>query len=352
MTRTKGIEIMRIAPESMVTVYSDVTAFVICLGLLLLSKGQMRDRDKRLERLFGGMVFFLMINSITNAASYALHFQNTGWPMPVRMILPTIAELSVLYTMFAWLLYVDYKIYGLWDRIIRLYRYWQIPVIVFTVFGIINIFTGFMFVVDENMLFIGKPPYYVLLFLQYFYGLYPALLLVRFVKNNGNTHFFHLWPTVVPAAVSALFTSFTPYSARALGFTIALVFLYFSYINRWRFDDLESGFYNKHYARWLAEMADDKHFDYHSAIFINVESPGDELYKLLKAELPLDGEIIRMKKNRFVIFSESGSTSFSKLLASAYQEEADRYPIEMTVAYTIREKQQSSADFIRMVTTE
>lgn len=348
---------MNIAPVSMVTVYGDFTAFVICLGLLLLSGGQMRGRDKRIERLFGGMVFFLMINAITNGISYGLHYQSTGWALPIRMILPTIAELSILYTLFTWLLYVDYKIYGLWDRIRIIYRYWQIPVIVITGLSLINIFTGFMFAVDENMLFVRKPLYYVFLFLQYFYGVYPALLLIRYIKNHGNSHFFHLWPTVFPVVVSVLFTTFTPYSARALGFTIALVFLYFSYIDRWRFDDYDSGFYNCHYAKWLADMACDDRYNYHSALFIGVANARESLYELLKAELPLDAEIIRMKNDRFIIFSESSSISFMRLLASAYQKEADEFdsmhtdipPIEMTVAYAIREKGQSAKDFINMV---
>ena len=347
---------IQIAPVSQPTLYMDAMAIVICIGLIVLGARNLNGRDRNAEKLFGLMLVFLIINGLTNAISYSFHFNTPGWSAPVRMIFPTIAELTILYACFAWMMYVDYKLYGSRDRILRHYSLFQIPVIAFTVMAVINLFTGFMFVVDENMQFVWNIGFYFLCFAQYFYGGYPAFLLIRHALNHRKNQFFHIWPTVAPVVLTAVFTLVTPYSPRCLGFTTAVVFLYFSYVERWRFNDQESGFFNRHYVDYLLELEEAKLPNYNSVLIIYAENVNKELFSILESDTPYGGELIRASEHLFLLFSESGRLSSIKLLSSTFRKEAEDHdkthpddaPIDMVVSYTIREKGQTIKDFVQM----
>ena len=344
-----------IAPVSYLTIYLDATAVIICIGLIVLAAKPIDGRDKNYELLFGGMLLAIIINGITNAISYACHYQALGWSAPLRMICPGIAELSILYICFLWMLYVDYKLYSSWDRILRKYRYFQIPLFAFTILSVINLFTGILFTVDENMVFIWKTGYYILCIAQYFYGLYPVFLMIRHRLTHKRIPFFHIWPTVVPVLAASIFTSLSPYSARCLGFTIAVVFLYFSYVESWRFNDEKSGFLNSHYMDYILELDEERLPDYRSAINIYAENANTGLFSILSGDLPYGGELIRMSHNRFLIFSESGQSSAVKLFAGMLCDEAQEYdkahpeepPVNIIVSYTVRDKDETIKEFIK-----
>ena len=347
---------IQIAPVSTLTIYLDATAVIICVGLLVLGARSIKGRDRTSERLFGGMLLSLIVSGIANSISYACHYNHLGWPAPLRMVFPTISELTILYYCFIWMLYVDYKLYGSRDRLLRTYRYFQIPVLTFTVLSVVNLFTGILFTVDENMLFIWKTGFYFFCVAQYFYGLYPVFLMIRHALTQKRIQFFHIWPTVVPGVVSALFTLLTPYSARCLGLTIAVVFLYFSYVERWRFNDRESGFFNRHYLDYLLELPEDQLPDYKSAVLIYAEHVDKGLFSILQSDIPFGGELVRLSENLFLLFSESGKTSSVKLISAMFREEAEEHDknipeeahINLVVSYTMRQPEEPVKEFMRM----
>jgi hypothetical protein len=210
------------------------------------------------------------------------------------------------------------------------------------------------------MLFVPKTGYYLLLTAQYFYGLFPVFLLIRHTLTHKRMQFFHIWATVAPGVISALFTQFTPYSARCLGLTIAVVFLYFSYVERWRFNDRESGFFNRHYVDFLLELKEDKIPDYQSALLIYTEHADSGLFSILQSDVPYGGELIRLSDQLFLLFSESGNVSSIKLLSATFREEAEEYEknnpdqpaIQMVVSYTMRSKEESVKEFMQLAAAE
>ena len=285
---------MSLAVDSVVTVYSDTMAYVLVLGLTVLYSMFKVDKDTNGNKLFFGLCILTIINALSNGISYALHHQNTGWPAPVRMIMPTIAEFSTLLILYVWFLYCDYKLYKSWDRTKSIYRVFQIPIYVMGVLCIINLFSGIMFEVWEDHTFHGKLLFYFMTVLQYAYGILPVLSISRYIRRHGRLHFFHITPVVVPVLTAALFTLFTDYSARALGFAIALVFLHMSYINLWRFEDRESGFYNGQYINHILALTRESKLDYHSVIEFETANTPEEFYNILRTEMPGKAEIIRM----------------------------------------------------------
>ncbi|MCR5032301.1 MAG: hypothetical protein K6A92_05505 [Lachnospiraceae bacterium] len=348
---------MNIAVDSIVTVYADIMAFVLVMGLLYMCKSYKVGRDKRADKLFVTLCLMTLINAASNGASYALHHQSSALPAPVRMILPTIAELSVLYVMFLWLLYVDYKIYSSWDRIDRVQKIFFVPVLVVSIAALINLFTGFMFTVDETMMFIARPPFYVLTVFQYAYGILPVVAVLHYVRLHGKLHFFHITPVVVPVVVAALFTLFTDYSARAFGFAVGLVFLHFSYINKWQFDDVESGFYNRHYLDRILELCAAGKRTYKGALQIRVQNPSQAIYDILRQELPKGGELIRTDEHTFLLFTPNARTSMLSLLSCMIEDAAEDYTLAaegrddpgISIQSLTGKKQESTFDFVTRV---
>ncbi len=346
---------MILASDSVVTVYSDTMALVLVLGLLFMTQTFKDGKDYFADKLFSWLCILTMVNAISNGLSYALHHQVSGWPAFARMILPTIAEYSTLVVLFGWYIYVDYKLYGSKDRSLLISHIFQIPIYVVGVLCIINLFSGIMFEVTEEHLFVAKPLFYVVSVLQYAYGILPLLSIIRYVRMHGKLHFFHVTPIVIPVLSGSLFTLFSDYSARAFGFAIALVLIHMSYINLWRFEDRQSGFYNRFYINYIVDMSRDEKLDYRSAIeFITANTP-DEFYDILKTEAPGDAKIIRMEPNRFLLFSESAKSSMIRLLSSMIQDASDEYdeahrdsgPIDLLISYRVRKKDEAADEFIR-----
>ncbi len=348
---------MNIAAESIVTIYSDMMSSFLVVGLLFMFRHYKVGRDKYADILFSQLCIITLINSVSNAICYALHYQTTGWPEIVRMILPTIAEISVMYVLLLWIMYVDYKMYSSWDRVQELKPYFLMPVLAFSIFGVINLFTGLMFTVDERMLFHAKPMYTAMTVVQYIYGLAAVIAVFKFQKDHGVVKFFYIAPVVVPALAGNLFTVITQYSARSFGFAVALVFLHFSYISRWRFEDVESGFFNMQYLSHLLDLVKDGKKDFNAALSVRADRIDKKLFAIIRKQLPRSGEVIRFGDRKFIIFTgESGNTN-NILLAKSIKTSVNEYeeahedetPFGLIITGFRREEKENTLDFIKRV---
>ncbi len=348
---------MNIPAESIVTIYSDVMSSFLVVGLLFMVRHYKVGRDKYADILFSQLCIITLINSVSNAICYALHYHTTGWPPIVRMILPTIAELSVMYVLLLWIMYMDYKLYSSWDRVQELKPYFLMPVLVFTLFGVINLFTGLMFTIDEQMLFHAKPMYTAMTIVQYIYGLAAVLAVLRFRKVNGVVRFFYIAPVVVPALAGNIFTVITKYSARSFGFAVALVFLHFSYISKWRFEDVESGFFNMQYMSHLLDLVKDGKKEFNGALSVRADRIDKKLFALIRKYLPGSAEIIRFGDRKFIIFTGEGPNTNNIILAkniktavSEYEESHEEEPpFGLIITGFRREEKERSLDFIKRV---
>jgi hypothetical protein len=273
------------------------------------------------------------------------------------MILPSLAEFSTLVVLFLWLLYVDYRVYGIWERVLGVRRVFAPPVVIFAILMVINLFTGMMFHVDEMHIFTGGPLFYVLTAFQYIYGFFPIVVVIRYIMAQGSLHFFHTSAMVIPVLVAAIFTLFSDYSARALGFAVAMVFMHISYISRWRFEDTRSGFYNKQYLAHIYDMVSAGKANYKSALFFETFSDSKEVYDLLRQELPKDSEMIRIMPDTFVLFSENGDNSMIMFIKSMIEDAVEEYKenhpsqtgMELKVSGKHRKKTETAMEFVKRV---
>ena len=123
---------MSIATESIVTVYSDIMAFFLVFGLYAMFKQYRVGRDEYADRIFNFLCIMSMVNAASDGISYALHHQVLDWPQPIKLIAPTVAEYSTLLVLFAWTLYIDYKLYESWDHVRAVARFFSPPVLIYS----------------------------------------------------------------------------------------------------------------------------------------------------------------------------------------------------------------------------
>ncbi len=349
---------MKIATDSIVTLYGDFMAFLLLAGLLVFAYSMRGKKDEKSSGLFSLLVVVTMVNAVSNGASYVLHHQKLGWPFALRMILPSIAEFSTLAVLFIWLIYIDYKLYESRDRTKALERFVRLPVVIILVLFIVNIPTGIMFEVSEDFTFVSKPLFIAVTVFQYIYGILPIVSYIRYIINHGQKQFFHISPIVIPTLISSLFTLVTSYSARSFGFAIAIVLLYFSYINRWRFDD-ETGFFNKNYINYLKILARNKKVDYRGAVFFELNNMPKDLCIQFKEELPKGGEMIRIENDQLMILSESDNNALLVALSDMISDDAEQYdnehpekPVELSSFFVHRKKDESAEDFLKRINGE
>ena len=329
-----------IAETSVVTVYSDLMAVVLSLGLAFMFHQYRRWKDEPGDTIFVHLCILIVINGLFNGFSYAMHKNVLLWPDALKRLFPTVSEFSALVVLYVWLLYVDYKLYGSRDRVRWVRFYFRLPILILGALCVINLFTGILFTMDESCNFVAKPLFYVLTVMQYVYGIIPILVILHYIKNHGRLKFFHILPVAAPVIAASLFTLFSDYSARAFGFAVGLVFLHCSYANLFRFCDGESGFYNRDYYDQFQKDVKGKKKRCEKIMCFEVKNPVPAFFDILRQELPKDGEIMRIEPHLFLLPLETGNASMQRLLSAMVEEEVSEYeknhPTEAPIGLTIR----------------
>lgn len=346
-----------IAESSIPTLYANGISILLLVGIFYLS-----GRYRSGQRDYGTFLYSLLsvsviLNCVFSGFYYAFRSQETSWPLILRSILPTLNELSATVVLFFWVNYAEYRIYNSRDRLRRHRLAYLLPMAVVGFFTILNPFTSCMFYTDERMLLHYTPLYYVLEVVEHVYGFAPLLIEILYTKRRGKPHFFSALPVVIPVLIASVISIGTGYSARALGFSIGLVFLFMTFANRWRFDDSESGLYNRHFLRYMEALAEGGKKDYQNVIFFKTETPSKAFFEILKTELPKEGELIRRDENTVLFFTENEKSSMLSILTSLVQEAADEYdethPEEKAMDYIVsvrrRKKEENPADFVKRV---
>lgn len=345
-----------IAERSLPTVFADGLSLMLLLGLFALSyksrTSQKRDLETVLFRLLGAAA---ALNAVFSGLFYILRDQSLGWSPFLSRLLPTLDELSATFVLAVWVFYAEYRIYCSRQRLLRFQYILALPAVVVAAFTIINLFTGWMFTVDENMLLHYTPLYFILEAVEYLYGLMPLVDELLYTRRFGKLHFFSVIPVVVPVTVASLFTIVSGDSLSPLGFSIGVLLLFLSYASKWRFDDHESGLYNRHFLKFILELAETGKIEYKNVIIFQTDHATKPFFDLLKTELPKEGDLIRTDKNTVMLFSENSTPSALSIFSSLVQDAADEYnekhpdetAMDIIVSARRRKKDESTAEFVK-----
>ena len=226
--------------ESIVSCYVDAASLLVMVLLLMMSDRLRQQRSESLRVLFRLSVtiaFTCAVCFVFNAM--AGHTQ--PWSRVVALVSRTLWELCVLVTISLWLAYVDCKLYGAGrgPRVIRLIR--RIPIGIFLVLLVLNLFTGIVFTLSEENRLQPKLLFYIMMATNFLLFLSSALAVWRFDRRGTKIRFLRVSPMIVSVFVALLPQFFTPYSTGIMGYVVGLTLLYFSMVTELRFVDEESG---------------------------------------------------------------------------------------------------------------
>ena len=350
-----------IATESLISSYINTFAFVLLLGLISLFQSYRVKQDRLSNILFMLLCIVTMSNAVICQAYHALKFQHSDSPVSVRGILPSLDAFTSSFIVMLWVLYADYKIYQSRERIrIKLKSFYFAPLYAMALLALVNIFTGILFVPDSELILSYGPMFYFFMTVEHIYGLIPVFIYILYSREYGRPHFFSVMPVLIPVMTASVFSFLTDYSARALGFSTGMVFLIFSYGIQWRYDDEESGLYNRRYVRHIIHLARDGKRDYQSAIVFQSENATKAYFQLLRRELPKEGELIRMNEGTVLLFTKSKKMSVLSLIPSmileAVSEYREKHPekiiSDIDIKTRARKKSETAIEFIDRVSRE
>ena len=338
---------------TVVTLYLDAMGFLSVLGLAIISR-RLSLHSAPGDRLFLDMCISVMLYAVFNGAAYCFTDPALIISERAAVVLRSVAIAALLVFSFQWLLYVDFMIFGSRDYLFRIYKKHAIPLAAALLMLLINVFTSIAFEPLYGGLFDDKPLYFVLMLPVAVYFIYSILMAKRYSSRVKRLHFFHAKPMALPFAAGLLLTLTTPYSAAPLGSAMGLTCIYFSLVERWRYEDSDTGFYNRAYMKEIMESLTKGDFDYRAAIIFEAKAGSSELVSMLKQLLPRNGEVVRLKENRFLLLLENGDKSLISWITGKIRLLCDKYDrvnpgneIELCIYEFLREKDESQADFLK-----
>ena len=301
----------------------DTVALLILLGLIMIPKSsdEKKNTGTRLFSYMGlciviGVVADLLFDMYSSSDPY-------GWGSAGLMISCIVLELSVTALLFLFFIYTDYELYESRDYLKRHMIPYVVPVILFAVICLL------LPLIRKDNGFQGQDIMEMIVFLTEYLALIYLFLtgvhLVRYYRRFGEKRFFHPLSIYVPILCGALFTFFTLFTGVFLGFSLGLLFLVFSKIDSYRFQDTEYMLYNEHYLRYILDLVESGKEDLKSIILFTAKGDALALSKILKHELPAKSEVISLGGGDFLYLSKLENPVELEALSALILDAAEEY---------------------------
>lgn len=334
---------MQMTDQILTTLYADTVAILLLAGVFVLARPRFRQGGEGSRTLW--LMFLLSIlNAISNGINYAIHYRHFAGAKELAMVTCTITEATVLLLLFGWLTCVDYSLYQSKDHLVRTFKKWFLPIGVFIGLLVVNIPTGIVFSINDEMFYVPHALYRLIEYAEYAYLIASVWILFRYIKMNGNPRFFKMWSFLAPILIGSFVTDFTSYSLRSLGIAIGLVTYFFSTENYRRFLDRPTGFYNTEYMRWLFDRPETKE-KYVGAVQITSKADEKLLVPVLQHETPEGAQLIHIDKGVFLLLSDASQKSVLRLLGQVIDDAAYDAGIEVLTKTYLRGREETPEAF-------
>ena len=344
-----------IGEYDIVSCYADTAALMIMVTLLLLSE-RLRIRKNEPLKIFFQMSIALIITCVMSFVCHAMVRQPAAWCHTLAIACRTVWEWLAFLIIVLWNEYVEHKLYGDAKRHSNVKLFYLVPFGVFTLALFSNLFTGVVFTVTEDNVCVTTWFYNVFVAIEGIIFLVAVIRVRYYDRNAEKIRFIHVAPMIIPVFLGVTVQFFLPYQTDVLGFSIGMVLLYFSMTDELRFIDDESGLYNSGLLTYIFDHAFNRKNQVRSALSIEVDGFLPAGFEILRDTLQKDGDVIRLGKKRFLMFSSLDSRSELQL-KSTYIEEAvnshnTEHPdeeVRMTVHCRLRTGDEETFAFMRSV---
>ena len=341
-----------------VSCYVDAAALLVMILLMLLSE---RIRQRRTVSL---RIFFLLSCTVTLMCVFCfiynvMYRQTAPWTHAVALAARTMRTYASLLVVVLWLFYVNSKLYGKKRWKPSHERILFIPIVIYAVFLVINLFNGAIFTISPENLIVPKPLYYVMYVIEFAYFGLTAFGVWYFDQKSAKVRFFSVAPMIVSVALGCVSMLVSPYDTSDLGFAVGLTLLYFSMITELRYVDEESGLYNKGFMSYLFDLAMAGKNDTRSVLILEADGNLQAGFEILRDTLHQDGDVIRFEDRKFLMFSGTDSRPALQLLSTQVEEAVQRYnkehpgeAVRMVMHYRMRTGDEDAFTFLRSAVEE
>lgn len=344
--------------KAIVACYVDAVA-ILAMVVLLLQSGHLHKRNTLSLRIYYILSWQVLFTAVACFIFNAMYRQTAPWCHTIALVSRTLWDYSVLAADFLWLTYVDVKLFGAkkrgtFTRIVRI-----LPLIVFLILLIINLFTGIIFTIAEDNSLQPKPLHSLMTLTMFLYFCASALIVWYFDRKKTKVRFLHIEPMII-SVVAALIPQYTTsYGTGILGFVIGITLLYFSMIDEFSFLDDESQLYNERFLSYIIDNTIARKKTFHSALILEADGYLPASFEILRNTLHKNNDVIRIDKKRFLMFSGSDSLSALQLLSThveeavkAYNDEHPKEKTRITARCRMRKQDENTYTFLRKVVEE
>ena len=304
---------------AIVSCYADAAAFLVMLLLMLLSERSHRRVSPPL-RVIRWFYAFLTVTCVISFIVHAMIRQEAPWCHSVAIAGESLKEWFIFVTIYLWNAYVEKKLSTAGRSRPVLKALFRLPLSVFTVLLIVNLFTGVIFTCTEDNRYEYTWLYYAFVAVE---GVYFAIPVIRiWIHNRKATKvcFVRIIPMLVPIIFGMTTKYLIPCEADVLGFAIGIMLLYSTIMDEIRCLDEESGLYNKNFLAYLIDLSLSGKYDARSALILETTGSLPAGFEILRDTLHRNGDVIRMEEKKFLMFSGTDSRSEQQLLSTRVEE--------------------------------
>jgi hypothetical protein len=343
---------IQIAGEETISLYMNFFALMLVMAPIFLSHRLISARTSA-DKLFRYLCVASVINSVSGIIYSVSKEMQASWSSAVILLCVTVGRIAVLTLLFLWILYVDYRLNRSRDHLIRRYPVLLVPIGIIVILFVINLFTGILFKVYENMTVHQTVLYHIIFGINIVFFLISSGVFFRYKKSVGSLAFFSIAPFLVPVAVGAAGEFVCFYASETAGFAIGLVFMYFSMLACWKYEDTDPAFYNPSYLDYVCDCLKNGSSPVKSAVLFSADDT-DALAAILKDNLPKRHETVHLADDRYLYLSVrtnpnylDGLTGMIRYAADAFGCGTDDTPVNLQTEYLFPDKDETDpADWL------
>ncbi|MCR5054411.1 MAG: hypothetical protein K6A69_06190 [Lachnospiraceae bacterium] len=348
-----------IPDEVLASFYLNSIAIVLLVGVIVLY-GRAGRRDKTEKRIFSDMALLIILLSVSYVFETAVSEQIV--PLHYKIIIAEEVLHDIVLNGFciAWILYANYRMYKGFGYVKRKKWLYLAPFFILLVLNMANMFFPVFRYYGDDMKVHDTALFILQDIIRYGYMVVAAVQLYKHNKEEGSSRFFNMITFVFPAAAGAVLHDLTPYYIQtlSLGMAVGLALLYAEIANEQSFCDRETGFFDRSYVEHMAELISNKKYDVGNVMVFDLEGSENiaDFCKILKKQLPVDCEPIRLKKDEILVLSTVNEKAplfmvaeDVKMSVEEYNEKNSENPMDVKIRYQLKKKKESGYELFDRV---
>ena len=347
---------------------------IILLLFLIISRFSTRQRRRLGDKFFMALVLLTVGASIVEIFSFWIDGKPGRLSYWLNVLCNTGLYMANIIGCFIWLLYVDLKLYRDRKRLHRVLPIYAIFPSVNVIALLVNIFTGFLFYVDENNIYHRTPICMLLYVFVFLTGMESLVIYYGYRRKHSVLKFFPIWmfmaPVIAGCIAQGLFYGIsTAWPSTAIG----ICAIHIGVLNEKSFVDSLTGLYNRQYLEhtiivfsetksFYGIMLDLNHFkrindNYgHSVGYRALFMAG----RLIRRAVGKNGSSFRFAGDEFIILLNSDSEADAvaveeqvRIAADVFNADSNQpFRLSFSMGHAKCSRGDSQDDFLRRMDTE